>query len=392
MTDKWRDAVPVLDSIAQVADPARYVPLPDDWLIGVSDVVDSTKAIADGRYKSVNLAGASTISAVANALGGKLALFVFGGDGARFAVSPAQAQSAADALSRVAMWAKRDLELELRVAMTSVAEARAAGFDCRVAFWHASDDVRYAAFTGGGLEWAEAQMKSGAIGLAPAAAELEPDLTGLSCQWGAVRPKRGRIVSLIIKMAPGASEARFAEILSTVPAVLGELTSLNPLPVAGPDLGRPASAIALQARIAHKGRPGWWRRCRVTVTTALIWLVFKLGIPIGRFDPARYRREISLNADFRKFDDGLMMTVDCSADEAARLGAKLQDAAREGVIRYGMHMQDEALITCIVPSVMAADHMHFIDGAGGGYAAAARQLRDCTQRISEEEKEVVRAN
>jgi hypothetical protein len=38
-------------------------------------------------------------------------------------------------------------------------------------------------------------------------------------------------------------------------------------------------------------------------------------------------------------------------------------------------MQDEALITCIAPSVLSSDHMHFIDGGEGGYAKAAAQLR-----------------
>ena len=53
------DRLPVFEGFANVMDPARYRPLPDDWLIGLTDVVDSTKAIAAGRYKSVNTAGAS---------------------------------------------------------------------------------------------------------------------------------------------------------------------------------------------------------------------------------------------------------------------------------------------------------------------------------------------
>jgi hypothetical protein len=333
VSERWLETVPVLDNFTQVADPSRYAPLPDDWLIGVSDVVDSTSAIDAGRYKAVNLAGAATISAVANALSGDLPLFVFGGDGARFAVAPMQERAAADALSRVAMWAERDLRLHLRVGMTSVAEARTAGFDVRVAFWQTSDHVRYAMFSGGAMEWAEAQLKSGAIGLLPAAADDEPDLTGLSCQWGPIVPTQGKILSLIVKPARGASEARFAKIASTV------ITALEEVP------------------------------------TGLIWLVFKLGVRIGRFDPDRYRREIAVNTDFRKFDDALMMTVDCSPETAVRLRAILDEAAAKGVVRYGLHTQDEALMTCVVSSVLASDHMHFVDGAGGGYASAARQLR-----------------
>jgi len=40
-----------------------------------------------------------------------------------------------------------------------------------------------------------------------------------------------------------------------------------------------------------------------------------------------------------------------------------------------MHLQKTAMMTCIVPSAYSADHMHFVDGADGGYAFAARALR-----------------
>ena len=376
MSEQWIENVPVLEQFSQVADPSRYIPLPDDWHIGVSDVVNSTSAIEAGRYKAVNVAGAATISAVANALDGGLSLFVFGGDGARFAVSPIQAPAAADALARVAMWSGRDLDLCLRTGMTNVAEVRAAGFDVRVAFWQASDHVRYAMFTGGGLEWADAQLKNGAIGLPPAAADKEPDLTGLSCQWGSILARQGKIMSLIVKPAPGASAARFVEIVSRTISVLEDAPHLNPVPFDGPEVHWPSSTIALQSRIASRIHPTWWRGVCVVAATALAWLVFKLNIRIGGFDASRYRREIAVNTDFRKFDDGLMMTVDCSPDTAARVRAILDEAATERVVVYGLHMQDEALMTCVVPSVQSSDHMHFVDGAGGGYALAARQLKE----------------
>ena len=72
MNDIWSDLLPVLDDFAQVTDPAHYVPLPEDWCIGLSDVVNSTAAITSGEYKAVNLAGAGTITAVSNELEGVL--------------------------------------------------------------------------------------------------------------------------------------------------------------------------------------------------------------------------------------------------------------------------------------------------------------------------------
>ena len=370
-------SVPILGDFSKVADPASYVSLPGDWAVGVCDIVDSSEAIAAGRYKAVNLAGAGSISAVANALEGRLRLFAFGGDGAAFAVPPGQRAAAADALARASAWVRRDLDLHLRVGMTTVADIRAAGFDLRAAFWQASPDVRYAMFIGGGLDWAEAQLKKGAIVLPPADANAEPDLTGLSCRWGPIMPVRGRVLSLIVKRGPGASEARFARVTRRVVWLLEQGGSPNPVPSAGPEAHWPSVAtIDLNARIASGRRSRLARGVNAFLFTAAAWLVFRLGLRVGGFDPARYRREVAANTDYRKFSDGLMMTVDCAPHTVARVRKILAAAAARGVVRYGLHLQDAALMTCIVPSALTADHMHFIDGAGGGYASAARQMRE----------------
>jgi hypothetical protein len=375
MKDAWHETLSVLDDFSQVTDPSRYVPLPDDWVIGVSDVVNSTAAIKAGHYRAVNLAGAGTISAVSNELHGDLHLFSFCGDGASFAVPGAQAKCASDALSRVAMWAQRDLALDLRVAIVGVGEVRAAGFDVRAAFWRASSHVQYAVFMGGGLEWSETQLKSGAIGLTPADIGQEPDLTGLSCQWAPIQAKNGKILSLIVRPAAGVAEARFAEIVSSTIALLEESSNSNPVPSDGPDVRWPGTSIGLQSRISRQGRSLWLRRLHVTAIAAFIWLVFKTGIRIAGFDPARYRREMAVNTDFRKFDGSLMMTIDCSPDVVNSLRDLLDTAVAEGTVRYGLHMQDEALITCVAPSVQTSAHMHFVDGSDGGYSSAAAQIR-----------------
>lgn len=381
MNQSWVTSVPVLEHFSEVADPLRYQPLPDDWFIGVSDVVNSTLAIKAGRYQAVNLAGAATISAVSNALPGDPTLFAFGGDGAHFALSPGQAPGAAEALSCVASWAERDLGLQLRVGIISVKEVRAAGLDVRVAFWQASDHVRYAMFTGGGLEWSETRLKNGAIDLPAAAKNNEPNLTGLSCQWAPIQSKRGAILSLIVKQAPNTSQTAFAEIASKVIEILESGTSLSPVPTEGPKVRWPSHAITLQSQVANAKSPKWWRRMSVLVTSAFYWIVFKLDIRIHGFDPTQYRREIATNTDFRKFDDGLMMTVDCSNDTATRLREFLDESTKHGVIQYGLHMQDEALMTCIVPSALTPNHIHFVDGSGGGYASAAQNLRGLPRLI-----------
>ena len=120
-SDTFYGGIPVFRGFGSLMDPALYSPLPDDWSIGVADIVESTRAIAEARYKAVNMAGAAVIAAVTNALDGREFPFVFGGDGASFAVSPDDLERACDALAATAIWVKDDLNLVMRVALVPVA-------------------------------------------------------------------------------------------------------------------------------------------------------------------------------------------------------------------------------------------------------------------------------
>ena len=103
-SDRFYGGIPVFRGFGRLMDPALYSPLPDDWSIGIADIVESTRAIAEARYKAVNMAGASVIAAVTNALEGREFPFVFGGDGASFAVSPGDLDRAREALAATATW------------------------------------------------------------------------------------------------------------------------------------------------------------------------------------------------------------------------------------------------------------------------------------------------
>src|SRR2546423_15463167 len=98
-SDTFYGGIPVFRGFGRLMDPALYSPLPDDWTIGVADIVESTKAIAEARYKAVNMAGAAVIAAVTNALDGHGVPFGVGGGGASFAVSPGALESRRAALA-----------------------------------------------------------------------------------------------------------------------------------------------------------------------------------------------------------------------------------------------------------------------------------------------------
>ena len=60
-SDGFYAALPVFSDFTQVTDETCFRALPDDWVIGTADIAGSTKAIAQNRYKAVNMAGAAVI-------------------------------------------------------------------------------------------------------------------------------------------------------------------------------------------------------------------------------------------------------------------------------------------------------------------------------------------
>lgn len=371
------ESLPVFDRFSRLTDPGIYTPLPDDWVLGLSDIVRSTAAIEAGRYKEVNSAATSVIAAVANSLGSHDFPFVFGGDGASFALPPSQAGLARGILSAVAGWARDSFGLEMRIAVVPVAEIRARGHDVRVARFAASPDVTYAMFSGGGMAYAEQRMKEGAFAVPPAERGILPDLTGLSCLFDEIRTERGTILSLIVLPGPEADAASFGSLVGRVLALAENRTEAGrPLPENGPGLSTPFNSFRTEAKVMEGSLgSGLLANGRLALRRLLSFTVLRLGRPVGGFDPARYRRQLVENTDFRKFDDGLRMTLDCTPALADRLEELLAEAERVGIARYGLHRQQSALMTCFVPSPTRSDHIHFVDGAMGGYAMAARALK-----------------
>jgi hypothetical protein len=375
-TNRFYESVPVFDRFTGIVDPARYQPLPDDWMLGLADVVQSTKAIRENRYKAVNMAGAAVIAAMANALGGHDFPFVFGGDGASFAVPPADSALARTALAATAAWVRDELDLTLRVALIPVREVREHGLAVDIARFAPSPDVSYAMFSGGGLAWAEAAMKRGDYAVAPGPAGARPDLAGLSCRFSEIPATRGIIISLLVLPA-GQADARFRQLIADlVELIETSPDATRPVPPDASDLRWPPQGLELEVRATRRANgPLPLYRLLVMFKTALSYTILRFNIRVGPFVPQTYLRQLRDNSDFRKYDDALRMVLDCTPALGRVIEERLRAAVAAGIARYGMHRQDRAMMTCFTPSALRSDHVHFIDGALGGYALAASALK-----------------
>ena len=295
-----------------------------------------------------------------------------GGDGASFA-APAPIRP----LSRI-RWQKPPLGPKThwvsRCALRSFLSRTFAHqhLDVLVARFAPSSNVTYAMFAGGGLAWAERKLKQGGytvprapVGVQPTSQVFRADL-------------RRSVPSTASSCLLSSFRARSDFVRGTIRSSCGRSAASNPAYIhcrpKARSLHGPATILIMPSRQAAERCP-----LRLGLRSACGAVVARvgtlLGIPIGGFHEARFRRELVENTDFRKFDDGLRTTLDCPSELADVIDARLEDAQRRGACFFGTHRQLAANLTCFVPSPTQANHVHFVDGASGGYAFAALNLK-----------------
>lgn len=376
-------ALPLLACESDVFDPTGYRPAPDDWALAVTDIVGSTTAIAEGRHKTVNFVAATAIAALKNLCAPQPIPFLFGGDGAVVMVPPSHADAARRELARLRGLAAREFGLRLRAGIAPVSLLRRFGSDVRVGRYEPSPGNHFGVFLGGGVGMLEAAVRGrGDATLVHAAAIDEslddgapPDLSGLSCRWDELRSRRGKMLTLIVQ---GASDPR--AIHAAVTQLAAPQSDARPVRLETLATRWPPQGLMLEARARRRGGSLAIAVLRVLVDSFVGWALLTSGRRAGTFDAARYRREITGNTDFCKHDDTLCFVVDCPRAAIGPIRDCIERFAATQPLRYGIHVSDTALMTCLVTSASQNLHVHFVDGGGGGYTSAATQMKAMAAR------------
>jgi hypothetical protein len=140
-------------------------------------------------------------------------------------------------------------------------------------------------------------------------------------------------------------------------------------------VGWPPRDFMLEARATRQGGPVWLSALRVLTNTLVARIVLGIGRPVGGFVPAKYIDEITTNTDFCKHDETVSFVIDCPLPAVDAIKAYLDAEMAAGRLRYGLHVSQTALMTCLVSSVNDGLHVHFVDGGDGGYTIAAKGMK-----------------
>ena len=386
-SENFYSELPLLDNFIKITDQGNFVDVPDDWYIIVTDIRGSTKAIEAGKYKEVNLLGACSIVAVLNVAAPIEIPFVFGGDGASLLICPQLLPAAKIALLATQQLAKTEFDMDLRIGAVPVKVVVAANYPVKIAKFKVSENYSQAVFIGGGLTRATELIKdpvAGNIytfknknnGVSPTA-----DFSGLECRWQDIPSKYGEILTLLVMVREDfgqQSHQYYRKIIKKIEYVYGKEDFLNPIDPENLKLTLDSTKLIKETLVRAGNNATWLDRqlylSKIQLETAVGSLLMNLKVKTEELDWGVYKDIAIAATDYRKFDDMLRMVISGNGSQRKKLTAYLEKNYREGKLVYGLHVADRALMTCLVFE-RNGQQVHFIDGADGGYALAAKDMK-----------------
>src|SRR5436190_21134734 len=356
MTINFYHDLPALESFAETIETARHAQVPGDWWIVVADVIGATKAIEEGAYKKVNTVGVACIAAVVNVDRSVEMPFVFGGDGATFAVPGSLRERVIPALREAQRLARQSFDLLLRVGMVRVSSLLDSGLSVRLAKIRLSPNVTQPTFSGRGWEEAERVVKDplahGVLRVQEHEGLCEGSFEGFECRWQGVPSFNDHKLALLVAAVSSDADvnlASYRKVSDKIAQIYGDISSYHPLRAEHMRLSFNPRQLGHEWRV-RSSRLSLWGRVKYFARMVLLNLagvyLFARKMDTKTVRWSRYIGELVENSDFRKFDGMLRMVMDGSEAQYRDLQDYLEGQHREGRLIYGMHKSSEALLTC----------------------------------------------
>lgn len=389
-SSKFYANLPVVEDFFDASQRQNYHPLPEDWYIAVTDIIDSTFAIENGRYKTVNILGASPIVGILNAGQREEIPYTFAGDGCAFCIPPSLLDDAKRVLGGARQIGNTEYHLDLRAAIYPISLFRQLGYNVKVARYRASEFYTQAIFTGGGISHGEELLKEPSYeqyNVPPVENAETVDFSGLECRWQEVEQQNKEVLTMLVKSNPAAEnqEAIYGNVLQKMRTIFGFDDKTNPINVSDLSMTLSFSELMGEAKFRNFGK-GWLQRLgyilRVQLQTIIGKVLMALDYETSATDWSLYKTDMARNSDHRKFDDMLRVVISGSKSQRWELEEFLEQQYQQENLAYGIHVTNAAMITCMVFQYHR-DHVHFVDGKNGGYVSASKELKRRMRNIKQ---------
>jgi Protein of unknown function (DUF3095) len=347
--------------------------IPGNWQVLITDVKNSTAAVQNGLHETVNLIATGSIVAVLNIAykAGLTVPFFFGGDGASFIIPPTILDKVLLALLRHRDNTRTNFNIDLRVGHVPVQEIYEKEQALNISKLRTSGAFAIPVLLGDGLIYAEKKIKGPDYIFAklPASGE-ELDLTGMQCRWDRIKPPENEfeVVSLLVVAREGIKQSlAFKKVMDSVDEIYGSPNIRKPISAAKLKIKATLAKIRLEMRVRMGGfRPGYLMKN---------WIKTSLGYFYFRTKKGRvYLNNLVDMSDTLIIDGRINTVISGTSKQREQLEEALTKMERDGEILYGLFVSRESVMSCYVRNIKEG-HIHFVDGAEGGYTKAASVIK-----------------
>lgn len=350
-----------------------FFKVPDNWHVLITDVKNSTQAALDGQHQTVNLVATGSIVAALNiAFKDNISVpFFFGGDGATFIIPPSLLAATLTALQQHRENTLNNFKLDLRVGHVPVTEVYEQGHELRLSKLKTSDLFNIPVLLGNGLIFAERKIKAADQPSPPLLNNTgELDMSGMHCRWDKIKPPANNfeVVCLQVIAKDGIQQAdAFRQVIESIDKIYGAPEVRKPISISKLRMMATFEKIGREMRTRLGGFNAMYL-LRTWITTSIGKIYFKTK------KGKEYLYKLVDMSDTLVIDGKINTVITGSPEQREQLKAALDDLEKRDKILYGLHVSSESVMSCYVRN-MDDQHVHFVDGADGGYTNAAGVLK-----------------
>jgi hypothetical protein len=360
---------------ALLDDGAHFTEVPDDWHVIITDIKNSTQAIARGQHETINLIATGSIIAVLN-IANKQSIeipFFFGGDGSALIIPPGILDIAMGSLITHQKNVRQNFNLELRIGSIPVSEIYQSDHVLQMAKLKVDTAFAIPVVYGNGLSFAEMKVKKEDYLFSQEIDNImDLDLTGMECRWDRIRPaeKDNEVVSLLVSFCDEKDALRpYKKVIDSIDSIYGPRQKRNPVNQQHLKLKSSFNKISSETRVKF-GYMKWW----YLVKTFFETLYGKLFYFTFDDQGIHYLTRLVQLSDTLVLDGKINTVISGTPHQRTLLTDILNKLENQGDILFGLHVSNESIMSCYVRD-RSDHHIHFIDGADGGYTGAAKQLK-----------------
>jgi len=363
-------------------DESLFSSVPKNWSIVVTDIKNSTVAVANGFHNDVNLCATGSIITVLNTIKGidkKIQIpYFFGGDGSTFIIPNNLVQPIIQALNNYSQHIANTLKLNLRVGHIQVEEVYNNKATLRITKLRHNKYLTTPVVLGNGIKFAENYIKqSFEIADTIKDKNIALNLEGMECRWDEIYPNepQKKVICLLVNCEDEKKQAEiYGTIMNEINYIFGDLDNRNPI-----------TTLKLKLNTSlEKIRKEMYVKVGENQSKYLInnWLITVFGKYYFKFFKAGklYIYRVSQLSDTIMLDGSINTVISGNDKQIKRLQIFLDDLESKKKIIYGLHTTHASIMSCYIED-REEKHIHFVDGTEGGYTSAAIMFKNKVNQL-----------